>query len=89
MSMSLSPSDAELRIFISYSHANEKDLARLKRHLDGMKDAAPVDVWTDARIGVGQNWRQEIDTALSEAAVAVLLTHLIRNGSFSRLTSVA
>ena len=63
-------------LFISYSHRdNEKHqwLQRLNGFFDAVKEHLPIDVWADDRIGVGENWRREIETAISQAAAAVLL----------------
>ena len=63
-------------LFISYGHDDDKEhqwVKRLTTFLDGLKDELPVDVWSDARIGVGEKWRDEIEVAISQAAAAVLL----------------
>lgn len=63
-------------LFISYSHRdNEKHqwLERLNGFFDAVKEQLPIDVWADDRIGSGENWRREIETAISQAAAAVLI----------------
>lgn len=59
------------KVFISYSHADRKWLERLNVHLKPLR--LSEDIWTDERIDAGMKWRDEIDRALAEARVAVLL----------------
>jgi TIR domain len=68
--MSPSVTDSSLKIFISYSHKDVKDKDKLETHLGVLDD---LELWTDTRIGVGRDWRQEINEALNEAAIVVLL----------------
>lgn len=61
------------QVFVSYSHADSDYLQRLKVHLRPYERHGLVDVWSDARIQVGQHWKKQIEAALGSAAVAVLL----------------
>jgi hypothetical protein len=61
------------QVFISYSRKDKKWLERLKTHLAPLERAGKVSVWDDSKIGVGSQWRDEIQRALREARVAVLL----------------
>src|SRR3954465_480570 len=70
--MALSPS-TRTKVFISYSHADEEWLERLKRHLKTLVREGPLDCWDDTHIQPGDDWQQEIRTALDTAQVAVLL----------------
>jgi TIR domain len=60
-------------IFISYSHRDEREKDRLVRQLSVLRSAGLVDLWSDDRIRGGDRWAEEIDQALVEASVAVLL----------------
>jgi hypothetical protein len=62
-------------IFISYSHVDEQWKNALRVHLDALQaeDENFVDPWDDERIGAGENWKEEIESAMDRASVAVLL----------------
>ncbi|MCP4576281.1 MAG: toll/interleukin-1 receptor domain-containing protein, partial [Deltaproteobacteria bacterium] len=58
------------KIFISYSHQDEKWKDRLVKHLSVFQD---LEIWDDRRIEAGDSWRREIENALNAADVAVLM----------------
>jgi AAA+ ATPase superfamily predicted ATPase len=61
-------------IFISYSHKDEKEKEALLVQLGVLqKGAGLVDLWSDDRIGAGEDWLQEINNAIDRAKVAILL----------------
>ena len=61
------------KVFISYSHKDEKWLERLQVHLKPLERDKRIDRWDDTRIQAGADWHEEIREALDAAAVAVLL----------------
>ncbi|TFG50128.1 MAG: toll/interleukin-1 receptor domain-containing protein [Anaerolineales bacterium] len=60
-------------IFISYSREDEKWKDCLHPHLKLLEKAHHVTIWDDSKIDTGDKWFNEIETAISEAAVAVCL----------------
>lgn len=60
-------------VFISYCHEDAKWLRSLQKMLRPLTRDGTLTIWDDTRLQPGQQWRQEIDTALSKARVAVLL----------------
>jgi hypothetical protein len=59
--------------FISYSHADETWNKLLQKQLDFLGMEGILDVWEDRRIAVGDDWRAEIERAIQDPDVAVLL----------------
>ena len=70
--MASSPS-TRTKVFISYSHSDREWLERLKPHLWPLVREGRLDCWDDTRIRPGDDWQQEIRTALDAAQAAVLL----------------
>src|SRR3954468_3748490 len=69
----MAPSPTRTKVFISYSHADKEWLERLKRHLKPLVRDGHLESWDDTHIQPGDDWQQEIRTALDTAQVAVLL----------------
>lgn len=61
------------KVFISYSHADERWLQMLQVHLAPLERQGLVLRWDDTKIEPGKNWRIEIADALRVAKAAVLL----------------
>jgi hypothetical protein len=60
-------------IFISYSHKDENWKNRLVTQLRALQLQDSLDLWDDTRIDAGEDWAQEIEKAMTEASVSVLL----------------
>lgn len=61
------------KLFISYSHKDERWLTRLLVHLRPIERAGRLDLWADTRISPGEQWNSTIASALADAQLAVLL----------------
>ncbi len=60
-------------IFVSYSHKDEKEKDLLISHLRVLRLTDLIELWNDDYIGAGHNWEKEIDRAMAQCSVAVLL----------------
>jgi hypothetical protein len=65
-------SPGRTHVFVSYSHADEEYLKRLRVHL-ALLERRNIKVWTDKDIEPGMNWQDEIKAALDKTKVAVLM----------------
>jgi TIR domain len=61
------------KVFLSYSHKDEKYLQEFMPYLKSLADRWLIDAWSDKRIEPSERWHDEIRTAIDSAAVAVLL----------------
>ncbi len=59
------------RIFISYSHKDRRWLEELLTHLAPLRDT--FEVWADSQIDAGQDWEEQINSAIEKADVVILL----------------
>jgi internalin A len=62
-----------VKLFVSYSHKDDRHREVLDSHLKVLKSTGLIDVWQDRRIDAGGEWRGEIDHAIEEADIMVLL----------------
>ncbi|UCH95806.1 MAG: toll/interleukin-1 receptor domain-containing protein, partial [Candidatus Aminicenantes bacterium] len=61
------------KIFISYSHKDEEWKDKLVEHLQVLELEGYCTWWDDRKIKVGDDWFPEIEKALQEASIAVML----------------
>lgn len=64
---------AEPLVYISYSHKDQAFVDELLKFLQPFEQTATFQVWHDRQIQPGAVWRQEIQAALEQADVAILL----------------
>lgn len=62
-----------LKIFLSYSHHDEKLCARFLVNLGQLKNDGLIEPWTDRKITAGAEWAGAIDDNLNSAQVIILL----------------
>ena len=62
-----------VRVFISYTHADEAHRQRLEVHLAPLRREGLIDAWHDRLIAPGSDWEAAIDRNLSEADIVLLL----------------
>ncbi len=60
-------------VFISHSQADVAWRDRLVKHLRVVAEQTGFEVWDDSLIAAGDDWRAQIEQALSRARVAILL----------------
>lgn len=61
------------RVFISYSHRDERLRNRLEVHLKLLQREGLIDIWHDREIEAGEDWKQKIDENLERADIILLL----------------
>lgn len=70
------------KIFISYAHKDSRWLEEIKAHLKVLQyQGIDIDVWDDRRIMTGMKWKEEIEIALGEAKIAILVVSTYFLGS--------
>ncbi len=62
-----------LKVFISYSHKDEEFKDELVTMLAGLQRRGVIDAWQDRRIEAGDEWYQEIQEAMNDCDLAILL----------------
>ncbi|MBA3805221.1 MAG: TIR domain-containing protein [Acidobacteria bacterium] len=61
------------RIFVSYSHKDERLLNELKTHLSPLRRQKLIESWDDRDIEAGDDWREKINENLERADIIILL----------------
>ena len=62
-----------MEVFFSYSHQDEGLRNELEKHLSVLRRQGVIDIWTDHRIGPGEEIGGEIDRHLESADIILLL----------------
>jgi len=61
------------QVFISYSHNDKKWREELEKHLKPYLRNRTITSWSDQQIRAGSQWEAEIESALTNSGIAVLL----------------
>ncbi|HVF66556.1 MAG TPA: toll/interleukin-1 receptor domain-containing protein [Pyrinomonadaceae bacterium] len=72
-----SPQDIErvraARVFVSYSHKDERQLNELRTHLSPLERLKLIETWYDRRIVAGEDFGQKINENIESADIILLL----------------
>lgn len=60
-------------VFISYSKKDIKWLRYLRTHLSYLERNYQFTIWEDSKIAIGADWRQEINNAIGQTQIAILM----------------
>ena len=63
----------KVKIFISYSHADEEFRSALSKHLSILERNGIAELWDDRRISPGDEWKADIDPRIEEADIFLIL----------------
>lgn len=74
--LAAAPGSKALRLFVSYSHADEADKIRLLQHLEPLKRLNLIDTWSDRKLKPGDDWEESISRKLEEADIILLLVSI-------------
>lgn len=62
-----------IKLFISYSHKDEKLREELETHLKLLQRQNVIDTWHDRKIGIGHDWENAINENLESTNIILLL----------------
>ncbi len=65
--------DSAIKIFVSYSHCDEKLMQELVKHLSLLKRQGLISEWHDRQITAGSEWEGQISEHLNSAQIILLL----------------
>jgi hypothetical protein len=64
---------AGMKIFISYSHKDDRWRRLLSEQLQVLEREGLVQLWDDQKLHAGENWRESLYQQLLEAQIAILM----------------
>lgn len=70
------PGSEALKVFVSYSHADETLKKELLKHLEPLKRLNLIEAWNDRELKGGDEWDEEISENLEAADIILLLVSI-------------
>lgn len=64
---------AKVKIFVSYSHKDQRYRDELVKHLYLLERKGLVSIWSEGRIAAGMEWSDEVRRAIDESDIAIVL----------------
>jgi TIR domain-containing protein len=72
--ISFSPRSKKVnKVFISYSHEDQRWRDRLAVHLKALENVGELEVWDDKKVAPGESWRDNMLNAINEVSIAIML----------------
>ncbi len=62
-----------IKAFVSYNHKDERFLKEFKTNISPILRVSQLDLWDDTRIKPGEDWNLQIEEALNNSDIAILL----------------
>jgi hypothetical protein len=70
------PTQSALKVFVSYSHADEAIKDELLKHLSPLKRLKLIDDWHDRQLKAGEEWDRSISKNIENADIILLLVSI-------------
>lgn len=70
------PGTTALRLFVSYSHADEALKNDILKHIEPLKQLNLVESWHDRKLLAGEDWEKSISNNLENADIILLLVSI-------------
>ena len=70
------PGSSALKVFISYSHADEMLKAELIKHLEPLRKLGIIETWHDRMLKAGEDWNKQISGNLEVADLIILMVSI-------------
>ena len=65
--------DLKVKVFVSFSHEDERLRVELAKHLKSLERQGKVELWYDGKIEPGTEWLKELNSQLNSADIILLL----------------
>lgn len=61
------------KVFISYSHKDEEFKDQFETHLSGLKNNGLINIWSDRKVHIGEEWDEKIKYKLKTSDIVIFL----------------